>query len=63
MEFENETFDLIVDKCLLDSILAGELFFEKSKFYLNECKRILKKKGVLMIISYGHPDTRIIYLK
>lgn len=43
--------------------MCGEQFFERCKVYLSECRRVLKKKGTLMILSYGHPDTRLIYLK
>lgn len=48
---------------MLDCIMNGFEFYEKTLKYLSECKRILKQKGVLLILSYGHPDTRIIYLK
>lgn len=43
--------------------MCGEGLFERTMKYLSECKRVLKKKGKIMILSYGHPDTRTIYLK
>lgn len=63
IDFEDEEFDFIIDKCLLDSLMSGTSFFEKVSKYLSECYRILKPNGTFMIISYGHPDIRTIYLK
>ncbi|CAK77628.1 unnamed protein product (macronuclear) [Paramecium tetraurelia] len=63
IDFEDEEFDFIIDKCLLDSLMSGSSFFERVSKYLSECYRILKPNGTFMIISYGHPDIRTIYLK
>lgn len=63
LEFPNNTIDLIVDKGLLDAVLCGEGFFERVRHLLNECWRVLKPRGSLMILSQGHPDTRVLYLK
>jgi predicted SAM-dependent methyltransferase len=63
IDFPPGSVDLIIDKGLIDAILCGEGFFEHVKKYLSECWRVLKLRGTLMILSQGHPDTRVLYLK
>jgi ubiquinone/menaquinone biosynthesis C-methylase UbiE len=63
IDFPPGSVDLIIDKGLMDAILCGEGFFERVKKYLSEAWRVLKARGTLMVLSQGHPDTRVLYLK
>ena len=60
MNFRDESFDLIFCKGTLDAVLCGTNASERVKCMLNECYRILDSKhGVMIVISYGEPETRL----
>jgi ubiquinone/menaquinone biosynthesis C-methylase UbiE len=59
LDFPNNSIDLVIDKGLMDSIVCDENSAEKVRKMLSECWRVLKAKGTLMVLSYGHPDTRV----
>mmetsp|Transcript_8531 Transcript_8531/g.13844 ORF Transcript_8531/g.13844 Transcript_8531/m.13844 type:complete len:209 (+) Transcript_8531:182-808(+) len=63
LDFKDETFDCIVDKGTMDSILCGEGSTGNVAKMLSECVRVLKPNGVLFMISYGVPDNRLGYLE
>lgn len=63
LDFSNNSIDLIIDKGLMDSVLCGEGFYERLNKMLSECYRVLRPNGTLMVLSQGHPDTRVMYLK
>lgn len=56
MEFEDEQFELIIDKALLDCILCGESTNKNISKHLGEVNRVMKPNGVYMIISFGDPE-------
>ena len=64
LEFENESFDVVIDKGLLDSILvkklikSGNYSILNSEKMLNEIYRVLRQKGIYICISYGTPKIR-----
>ena len=61
-EFEDETFDLIIDKSTFDSLLCSEQSFINIDLMTREISRILKIGGIYLIISYGRPEFRLFYL-
>ena len=63
MKYENNTFDLIVDKSTIDAILCGDSSFVNVAIMINEVQRVLKVGGIYMIISYGHPENRVFHLE
>jgi len=63
LDFPDETFDAIVDKGTMDSVLCGEGSTGNVGKMLSECVRVLKPNGVLFMISYGVPDNRLGYLE
>lgn len=61
MSFEASTFDIVIDKSTLDSILcAGEI---QAKKYIDETFRVLREGGKLLILSYASPNQRLKYLR
>mmetsp|Transcript_12368 Transcript_12368/g.24539 ORF Transcript_12368/g.24539 Transcript_12368/m.24539 type:complete len:209 (+) Transcript_12368:39-665(+) len=63
LEFPDESFDAVVDKGTLDSILCGEGSTANVAKMCQEVSRVLKPSGVYMVISYGVPDNRLNYLE
>ena len=62
MEFENGSFDCVIDKATLDSVLCGESSTTNVQKMLSEINRVLNPNGVYIAISYGQPEHRMIYL-
>jgi ubiquinone/menaquinone biosynthesis C-methylase UbiE len=57
-DFEDETFDIVVDKGTLDSVLCGAYSSQNCRKMFREVSRVLKSKGYYICISYGDPDIR-----
>lgn len=70
MEFPNESFNAVIDKGTLDTILVfflndilnkkqcGEKSAENAPVMLNEIYRVLTNTGTYICISYGAPQVR-----
>lgn len=63
LDFPDETFDAIVDKGTMDSILCGEGSTGNVAKMCAEAQRVLKPGGVFFIVSYGIPENRLGYLE
>nr|XP_043637179.1 eEF1A lysine and N-terminal methyltransferase [Erigeron canadensis] len=61
--FENNSFDAVIDKGTLDSLLCGLNSKQNAAKMLEEVDRVLKKEGVYILITYGIPAYRICLLK
>ncbi|GMH71701.1 hypothetical protein TrRE_jg8614 [Triparma retinervis] len=59
MEFEDETFDAVVDKGCLDTLLTGEASEDNANKFCSHVARILKPGGVYMCVSVGIPSERM----
>lgn len=62
LKYENNYFDLAVDKSTIDAILCGEDSFINAAKMLKEVQRVLKVGGYYMMVSYGAPDSRLLHL-
>lgn len=62
-EFQDASYDVVIDKALLDAILCGEDFSTNVQLLLKEVSRVLKPNGRYIVISYGKPTYRLTYLK
>lgn len=62
LKYENNFFDLVIDKSTIDALLCGENSFLNVAIMIKEVQRVLKVGGVYMIISYGQPENRIFHL-
>jgi ubiquinone/menaquinone biosynthesis C-methylase UbiE len=58
LEFTDSSFDAIIDKGTLDSILCGENSSQNANMMLKEIERALAPGGVYMCISFGLPEQR-----
>jgi ubiquinone/menaquinone biosynthesis C-methylase UbiE len=63
LEFPDETFDVVVAKGLVDTILCGEGSTSNIAKMCQEISRVLKPKGCFFVVSYGVPDNRLSYLE
>lgn len=61
--FETDSFDAVIDKGTLDSILCGNDSKENSSMMLKEVFRVLKDNGIYILITYGAPSYRLNLLK
>ena len=57
-EFNDEEFNLVFDKALLDSILCGENGLDTVKIMLKEIYRVLCEEGYYIIVSNSDESTR-----
>ena len=63
MKYEDETFDLIIDKSTIDALLCGDHSFMNVATMTKEVSRVLKTGGIYFVISYGQPENRMIHLE
>ncbi|KAI9910631.1 hypothetical protein PsorP6_010791 [Peronosclerospora sorghi] len=63
LEFADETYDAVVDKGTMDSILCGEGSTANVSKMFQEIYRVLKPHGVYVVVSYGVPENRLSYLE
>ena len=64
LEFADSSFDLIINKGLLDSILCSNGSHAKCRSMMQECSRLLNNRyGAMVIISHGEPDDRLHFLQ
>ena len=58
LQFEDGTFDAIIDKACFDAILCGDGSGPNSESMLNEIHRVLSPNGVYICITYGDEEHR-----
>ncbi|XP_020575796.1 methyltransferase-like protein 13 isoform X3 [Phalaenopsis equestris] len=61
--FESGSFDAVIDKGTLDSLMCGQNAHLNAIKMLEEVGRILKNNGVYILITYGEPSYRLHLLK
>ncbi|KAL8256290.1 hypothetical protein R6Q59_031357 [Mikania micrantha] len=61
--FEAGSFDAVIDKGTLDSLLCGHNSKPNAAKMLEEVERVLKKEGVYILITYGVPAYRVHLLR
>lgn len=61
--FGNSSFDSVVDKGMLDSLMCGPNAQQNVGKMLEEVRRVLKPRGVYILITYGGPRVRMPHLK
>lgn len=59
MEFDDESFDGVLDKGMLDTLVTGENAKQSAEKFCAGVARILKPGGVYMCVSLGIPNERM----
>ncbi|KAF5191839.1 Methyltransferase-like protein [Thalictrum thalictroides] len=62
-EFQSGSFDAVIDKGTLDSLMCGSNSQQNAVAMLEEVGRILKHGGVYILITYGAPIYRLSLLR
>ncbi|XP_072985710.1 uncharacterized protein [Typha latifolia] len=57
--FDDESFDCVIDKGTLDSLMCGTDAPLSASQMLEEVSRLLKPGGIYMLITYGDPSVRV----
>ncbi|EOX96594.1 PREDICTED: methyltransferase-like protein 13 [Theobroma cacao] len=60
--FQDESFDSVIDKGTLDSLMCGTDAPISASRMLGEVSRLLKPGGIYMLITYGDPSVRMPHL-
>jgi EEF1A lysine methyltransferase 4 len=63
LPYKNETYDLIICKGTMDAILCSPAAGSNVSVMMNECSRVLKKTGSMLVVSYGSPENRLQYFE
>mmetsp|Transcript_82895 Transcript_82895/g.208917 ORF Transcript_82895/g.208917 Transcript_82895/m.208917 type:complete len:222 (-) Transcript_82895:35-700(-) len=63
MELEDCSFDLVLDKSVLDTFACMDHAQLKAGKYLKEVYRVLRPGGTFLCVSFGGPDTRLPFLQ
>ncbi|XP_063940508.1 uncharacterized protein LOC108202950 isoform X2 [Daucus carota subsp. sativus] len=61
--FPDESYDSVIDKGTLDSLMCGTDAPISAAQMLGEVSRLLKPGGVYMLITYGDPKVRVPHLR
>ncbi|KAG6582148.1 EEF1A lysine methyltransferase 4, partial [Cucurbita argyrosperma subsp. sororia] len=61
--FETCSFDTVLDKGTLDSLLCGNNSRQNATKMLDEVWRVLKENGVYILVTYGAPSYRLSLLR
>ena len=59
LDFPDNTFDLVIDKGTVDSLLCGSNSFHIVYQMNKQLSRVMKKGARAVTVTYGQPDTRI----
>eukprot|EP00948_MAST-09A_sp_MAST-9A-sp1_P002458 g2458.t1 len=63
LKFPDQSFNVVLDKGTLDSVLCGEGSTSNVAKMLNEVARVMTDDGVYVCISYGTTKNRLSYLE
>jgi len=58
MEFNDSSFDAVLDKCTIDGIMCSKDYLLTAHRVIIEIFRVLKVGGLYLMISYSNPQAR-----
>lgn len=61
LSFVTGSFDVIIDKGTIDCLLCAHDSNKPINNALSECRRVLKPRGMMFVVSYGQPASRLSY--
>lgn len=59
LKFNQGFFDVVIDKCTMDTILCSDNPYLNVALMTKEVQRVLKVSGIYMIVSHSEPDIRL----
>jgi ubiquinone/menaquinone biosynthesis C-methylase UbiE len=62
LKFNQGFFDVVIDKCTMDTILCGDNPHLNVAMMTKEVQRVLKVSGIYMIVSHSEPESRMQHL-
>jgi ubiquinone/menaquinone biosynthesis C-methylase UbiE len=62
LKFNQGFFDVVIDKCTMDTILCGDNPYLNVALMTKEVQRVLKASGVYLIISHSEQESRLQHL-
>ena len=63
MSFKDGSFDIVIDKGLIDAMICSDGAAQNVQSMLSEIYRVLSPSGVYICVSHGKTDQRKKYLK
>jgi ubiquinone/menaquinone biosynthesis C-methylase UbiE len=63
LQFQDASYDAVVDKGTLDSVLCGDNSTANAAKYCSEVSRVMRAGATFFIVSYGTPENRLSYLE
>lgn len=60
---DSESFTLILDKGTFDCVACSDQYGKRTKQMLDNIHRILAPGGCYICVSYGRPETRLLYFQ
>ena len=63
LPFADDTYDVIICKGTLDSVLCSIGADLKVKKMMDECQRVLNKNGIFIVVSHGNKLDRSVYFE
>lgn len=63
LKFNQGFFDVVIDKCTMDTILCGDNPFLNVAMMTKEVQRVLKVSGLYIIVSHSEPESRLLHLQ
>ena len=60
LPYADESFDVVIDKSMLDTFLCSEATCNSIPSYLNGVRNVLKPGGVMLVASFNSPDMVIV---
>ena len=63
LPYPDASFDLIVNKGSMDSILCSNGSISNTKIMMKECSRVLKSHGSMIVVSHGKAEDRLVYFE
>lgn len=63
LPYKDKMYDLIICKGTLDAVLCSAGAGSNVSVMMNECSRVLKNSGSMLVVSYGSPESRLQYFE
>ena len=63
IKYPDNFFDIVIDKSTIDVMFCGELSSLNIAIMMKEVQRVLKKKKIYFVVSFGCPESRALHFE